>query len=215
MVVVSQASAYGASDCCSESSHGGADDHPIESVWRGTRERTASVRRAPSCGDALDTTIGSSGGLVAARRLQDHGRDPDVVRTPELAAEIVTRTNLAGGAIELTPADGEALQLDRTAALNLRPGTDPNEGDLLLYGTEPDGPWFWSGPLLDDSVTESQCATIAGPAIEQGDSILFEIGLRLPKAPDFDPAEQTDGQFTDPTRFFCVDGDGHVTRYGV
>jgi hypothetical protein len=140
---------------------------------------------------------------------------PDIVHEPELAGEIVQRVDLAEGPIELTLSGGERIELDRMTAANLRPGTDPNEGDLLLYGTEPDGPWFWSGPLLDDPVTGRQCAGIPGPALDDGEAIVFEIGMRLPKAADFDPAEQRDGVFSNPTREFCIDEFGEVTRFGL
>ena len=140
---------------------------------------------------------------------------PDVVRAPQVAGEVIQRTDLAEGPIELTLSGGTRVELDRVTAVNLRPGTDPNEGDLLLYGTEPDGPWFWSGPLVDDPVTGSQCAYMGGPALEQGASIVFAVGLRLPKAEDFDPAEIRDGEFPSATRVFCVDELGEVTRYGA
>lgn len=140
---------------------------------------------------------------------------PDVVREPEIAGEVVQRVDLAEGPIELTLSRGQRIELDRMTATNLRPGTDPNEGDLLLYGTEPDGPWFWSGPLLDDPVTGRQCAGMAGPALDDGEAIVFEIGIRLPKAADFDPAEQRDGVFSNPTREFCIDEFGEVTRFGL
>lgn len=146
----------------------------------------------------------------------DTGVDiPDVVREPEIAGEIERRADLPDGPLRLTVVGGAEIELDRMTATNLRPGTDPNEGDLFLYGTEPDGPWFWSGPLLDDRVAGRQCAGIAGPALEEGDAIVFEIGLRLPKAPDFDPAEQRDGVYSNPAREFCIDEHGEVTRFGL
>lgn len=146
----------------------------------------------------------------------DTGIDiPDVVREPEVAGEVERRVDLAEGPIQLTLSGDALIELDRMTATNLRPGTDPNEGDLLLYGTVPNGPWFWSGPLLDDPITGRQCAGIAGPALDDGDAIVFEIGLRLPKASDFDPAEQRDGVFSNPAREFCIDERGEVTRFGL
>jgi len=158
---------------------------------------------------------------VLAATACDTGVDiPDLVREPQIVGEVLTREPVVDQGpnerrylYEL--AGGDTVDLDLNSALRVGDGPAPDEGFLVLYGTEPDGPWFWSGPLLDDSVTGRQCATIGGPALEEGASIVFEIGLRLPKAPDFDPAEIRDGEFSDPTRYFCIDEHGEVTRYGV
>ena len=145
---------------------------------------------------------------------------PDVVREPETVGEVLTREPV----VDQGPGErrysfeldtGDVVDIDLNGSLRVGDGPAPDEGFLLLYGTEPDGAWFWSGPLLDDRVTGRKCAYMGGPALEQGDSIIFEIGLQLPKADDFDPAEIRDGQFLSPTRVFCVDELGEVTRYGA
>lgn len=165
--------------------------------------RCAPIRWALTTGVVLLTLVGCKAAVDI----------PDIVRTPDHAGDVEHREDLADGPIQLTLSGGAEVELDRISALNLRPGTDPAEGDLLLYGTEPDGPWFWSGPLLDDPRTGGQCAEIMAPALDEGGTIAFEIGLRLPKADDFDPFEVTDGQFTDPTQGFCLNERGEVTRY--
>lgn len=144
---------------------------------------------------------------------------PDVVREPEVVGEVL---DVAAPPEEgprerrarFTLRDDRAVDIDLNSARNIG-GPEPAEGQLLLYGTQPDGPWFWSGPLLDDPVTGRQCAGIVGRALDEGESIVFEIGLRLPKAEDFDPAEVRDGVFSNPVREFCIDEHGEVTRYGV
>lgn len=140
---------------------------------------------------------------------------PDVVREPEIAGEIALREFEEGDTAVLHTVEGDQVQIDLNRTARIGGSTDADEGDLFLYGTQPDGPWFWSGPLLDDPVTGRQCAYLGGPALEQGDSITFAIGLRLPKAADFDPAEVRNGEYLSSRRVFCVDENGEVTRYGV
>ncbi|MDQ4107784.1 MAG: hypothetical protein M3138_03125 [Actinomycetota bacterium] len=138
---------------------------------------------------------------------------PDVVREPEITGEIAVREFVDGSVVEVETVQGEQVRIELNRTARIGGSTDPDEGDLLLYGTEPDGPWFWSGPLLDDPRTGGNCAELMAPALEDGNFIVFEIGVRLPKAPDFDPFEVTDGQFTDPTKGFCLNERGEVTRY--
>jgi hypothetical protein len=151
----------------------------------------------------------------------DTGVDiPDVVREPQIVGEVLTREPVVDqGPSErrylYDLAGGDMVDLDLNSALRVGDGPAPDEGFLLLYGTEPDGVWLWAGPLRDDPVTGRQCAYMEGRALEEQDSIVFEIGLRLPKAPDFDPAEQVDGEYTAPDRVFCIDEHGEVSRYGA
>ncbi|MGI8658586.1 MAG: hypothetical protein ACR2K4_07445 [Candidatus Limnocylindria bacterium] len=142
---------------------------------------------------------------------------PDIVREPEVVGTVV-EVSFPGAEAPAESralhelADGQVIEIERNSAIALR-GPDPQVGDLLLYGTQPDGTWFWSGPLLDDPRSGGECAEIMAPALDEGDSIVFEIGLRLPKADGFDPFEVTDGQFNDPTKGFCLNERGEVTRY--
>ena len=142
---------------------------------------------------------------------------PDVVREPEVVGEVLEVASAPEEGprerrAQFSLIDDQVVVIDLNSARNLG-GPEPREGQLLLYGVESDGPWFWSGPLLDDPRSGGQCAEIMAPALEDGDAIVFEIGLRLPKASDFDAFEVTDGQFTDPTKGFCVNERGEVTRY--
>lgn len=145
---------------------------------------------------------------------------PELVRTPELIGEVTASEaatdEQSGERRFVYRLEGtEVVDIDLNSAVNIGGGHEPQVGDLLLYGEEPEGPWFWSGQLRDDPVTDGTCTLIEGRAVEQGNSIVFEIGLRLPRAPDFDPAEQTDGEYTQPNRYFCINEHGEVTRYGA
>jgi hypothetical protein len=85
---------------------------------------------------------------------------------------------------------------------NLRPGTDPDPAEILLYGHDPDGqPWLWSG---------DECS-LPSRALDEGETIAFEFGLRLPKADDFDPGWITDGEFSNELDSLCINEDGEVT----
>lgn len=145
-------------------------------------------------------------------------RIPDVVREPSVVGEISEilpgGTESPGDRLALYRLDtSDTLTVDLNSATSLLQNREPGEGDLLLYGEEPDGPWFWSGPLLHDPRTGGQCAEIMAPALDEGDTIVFELGLRLPKADGFDPFDVTDGEFSDPTKGFCLNERGEVTRY--
>ena len=143
---------------------------------------------------------------------------PSVLREPDVVGEVLSREPVVDQGPEerrytLVLSNGDALDLDLNHGLRVGGGPAPDEGFLLLYGTEPDGPWFWSRPLRDDPRTGGQCAEIMAPALDEGETIAFEIGLRLPKAEGFDSFDVTDGRFTDPTQGFCLNERGEVTRY--
>jgi hypothetical protein len=84
-------------------------------------------------------------------------------------------------------------------------------GSLLLAGRDADGGWWYA--IGDGQSTD--CWPIYGGSFDEGDSIWFSSGLRVPKAPDFaihsfgDPAEAFPGHADD---FVCVDAQG-VARY--
>ncbi len=96
-------------------------------------------------------------------------------------------------------------------------GGPPDVGDLLLGGTGPDGPWV--ARLVSDSIAggEPDCFRLDGFGTDRGDMIETDAGIRLPKAAQFDPGLETEGdaqRYTnslDPK--FCVNPDGQVTSF--
>jgi len=95
-------------------------------------------------------------------------------------------------------------------------------GDLLLAGSTTDGRWLAFLAPANGSLP-SDCYAVHGYATDEGDWIQTDIGLRLRKAPDFDPGllPAVPGGYT-PTshpglrydavgQTLCVNGDGLVT----
>ena len=96
-------------------------------------------------------------------------------------------------------------------------------GDLLLAGSTADGQWLaFVAPAGRDDLPDD-CYAVDGYATDEGDWIQTDIGLRLRKAPDFDPGLLPDvpGDYT-PTshpglrydavgQTLCVNRDGLVT----
>lgn len=99
----------------------------------------------------------------------------------------------------------------------------PAEERLLLSG-EVNGQRWWIA-LVDMSPGGPQmpadCFGLDAKGADQGDAIVFDFGLRLPKASDFDPGGQfPDGRYDAPgggggPARFCINPDGEVTAYEV
>jgi hypothetical protein len=83
--------------------------------------------------------------------------------------------------------------------------------DLLLVGTTDSGVrgFVTLGTVLD------ACYILEEPAVDDGTHILFDWGLRLPKARGFDPGPADDGRFESFREGFCINTDGEVVSYGV
>jgi hypothetical protein len=103
---------------------------------------------------------------------------------------------------------GVELEIDLSDA-NYEPASrTPNSGDLLLYVEDVGGkPWVLalSG--------EADCFMIQGRAIDEGDHLLFETGLRLPKAADYDPGYPGPLEEYSDQAHFCLDREGVVTHF--
>lgn len=88
--------------------------------------------------------------------------------------------------------------------------------DLLILATSPSG--ADAPATLNTYVTLRLGADgyyLQEPARDDGSHIVFRSGLRLPKAPEFDPGHIDDGRF--PPSFwdqFCVNPAGEVVGYG-
>ncbi len=91
-------------------------------------------------------------------------------------------------------------------------------GDLLLGGSIDDHPWVAFLAPDGGSDLPDECYALYGPATDEGDTILFDIGIRLPKAPAFDagflgnPYEQPypGRRYDAPLQTFCVNREGLV-----
>jgi hypothetical protein len=66
-----------------------------------------------------------------------------------------------------------------------------------------------------DGIEVRQATRLENWASDAGDSIVFDVGIRLPKAPDFDPGGVTGDEFrAAPGIPFCIGAGGRVVSYG-
>lgn len=141
--------------------------------------------------------------------------------TPEIAGVVVeTRGTNSASLYQL--ANGQRFTIDITnSKVIVYGGGPPDVGDLLLGGTGPDGAWV--ARLHKDVATggSPDCFVLGSFGTDHRDTIEMDVGLRLPKAPQFDPGPigPVDG-VKDGTRYewspskFCVNSDGQVTSFG-
>ena len=145
--------------------------------------------------------------------------------TPEVAGVVVaiepTDTNLT----RFTLDNGRmfsASVLDATATIFVyRRGG--GVGDLLLAGSGPDRPWLAFLAPAGRSDLPVDCYAVYGFGTDEGEWIQTDIGLRLRKAPEFDPGllpDTPDGpvptthpglRYEGVQQTFCVNRDGLVT----
>lgn len=106
-------------------------------------------------------------------------------------------------------ADGTNLDVDLAEATYQPASRTPERGDLLIYVADVGGkPW-----LLALS-GQADCFMIQGRAINEGDHLLFESGLRLPKAGDYDPGWPGPlEEYTSDQARFCINREGVVTHF--
>lgn len=129
----------------------------------------------------------------------------------ELTASGVVESveDIEGGGLRVSLARGESVDL-LPAAVDLYGGEIILPGDLILVGT--------TGSAVGYATTRQRdaCYVLNEPAVDDGTHIVFDFGLRLPKAPGFDPGPVDDGRFR-PGSFldgFCLNAAGEVLRFG-
>lgn len=132
---------------------------------------------------------------------------------PSVVGVIESRENVNGiWHYELENGQTVGIDFDETETLSdSRGGGDP--GTLLFYG-DGDEAWYMGlFPAHDGSYTYSAIAT------DDDTHIVFENGLRLPKAPGFDGRGwPQDGRYDSPAAEccfapFCINERGEVTAY--
>jgi hypothetical protein len=129
------------------------------------------------------------------------------VYTPEVAGVVVAREQLdgTGQSSRITLRDGRSQVVDKGKVKGIvGSGLVPNVGDLFLAGSTPE-PWV-AGLFGTDP-----CFSIGGGGTEEGDFITTDVGLRLPKAADFDRRDYIETQHRFDGAGFCVNGSGEVT----
>ncbi len=155
--------------------------------------------------------------LVLGTILLQRGPGP---YTPDVAGVVVSGQIVEGNLTEFHLANGKTVtanMLDGRTVIN--GGIGPGVGDLLLSGTRPNGRWVaraYPGTRISSELP-SGCYVVASRGTDQGDWIQTDVGLRLRKAPDFDPGPlHTAGPGAryggiGPT--FCLNSEGLVTAF--
>jgi hypothetical protein len=134
---------------------------------------------------------------------------PATVFEPSEVGVISAVDLLTAAETALTLEDGRRIDIDLAggATANDVPGT-PQEGQLLIYVEEVGGkPWVLA---LSGG---ADCFMIQGRAIDEGDHLVFETGLRLPKAADYDPGWPGPLEEYSDQAHFCINREGVVTHF--
>lgn len=113
---------------------------------------------------------------------------------------------LDGGGLRVTLERGERIDLD-AHAVELGSEIVP-PGHLLLVGSSGSSTGYIALRERED------CYVLNEPAVDDGSHILFNFGLRLPKAPQFDSGPIDGDRFPSFREGFCISSAGEVVRYG-
>ena len=131
-----------------------------------------------------------------------------VPHDPSLAGVVATREFIAPRTVRLVLATGESIDIDLATARQLDDMGGPDPGDLLFYGSEPDGPW-WATALPAVGGGFELWSQLLLPAIDG--AILFESGLRLPTAKNFSESVTGPMEAGAPVTYL-LNEKGEVTR---
>jgi hypothetical protein len=132
---------------------------------------------------------------------------PERVYTPSVVGVINSVERLGNNRVLVTLDGGREVEIALGEATAVGGYPDPRAGYLLLYGEELDGAWYVavSG--------NPSCFGIGARAIDHGDAIVFNFGLRVPKAADYDPGSVSGSRYSNPQASFCLNEEGEVTEY--
>lgn len=140
-----------------------------------------------------------------------------VPHDPTVVGVIAEKTRLTddGSTWEFALVDGQTVTIhfDVAEPLEHTGGQDP--GNLVLYGTIDEQPWYATLRPLN---TTPGCYLLVDHARDEGDRIQFDGGLRLPKAADFTPGPNDNGRIAGGGATggedFCINERGEVRSYG-
>jgi hypothetical protein len=137
---------------------------------------------------------------------------PSVVRTPTVVGVVTSEVFVGSGTVALTLDGGQRVVIDLDAVKALDDGGEPDKGELLLYGRDPDREWYVA---LRPHPREGCAFDVRERGIVREGTIVLETsGLRLPMAHPFEGGGAgRDAVFDDPAGYFCVSRKGEVTSY--
>lgn len=107
---------------------------------------------------------------------------PDVVCTPSVAG-IVSEVETQPGGTVYTLEDGEQILIAVSARAF---GSMPSLGDLFMSGESEECRRFRARAIPRDLYEYGACLGIGQAAIDDGDFVIFQDGLRVPKAQGFE-----------------------------
>lgn len=135
------------------------------------------------------------------------------VRSPSVAGVIQSAENVNGAWVYQLEG-GEIVEIDFDETETLPESTGGGAGAPLLYGDEGEA-WYFT---VREPHTTDRGHRFNAAARDAEEHIVFENGVRLPKAPEFDGhGWPQDGRYDSPTQSsfapFCINGLGQVTAY--
>jgi len=139
---------------------------------------------------------------------------PETLLTPDRAGVVAMVEPLPGRQWRYRFEDGTQFTLDGAVYRLVYSDTVPTEGDLMLLGEGPDGPWVARVPAGRGLTNVPDCFILETQGIDHGEYINTEAGLRLRKAPNFDAGYSANPpRYANPTSYFCLTADGLVSSY--
>jgi len=132
---------------------------------------------------------------------------PERLYAPSVAGVVEAEERLEGNVVRLTLDGGREIEIDLRHATRVADHPQPDPGYLILYGEATDGPWYVA------IAGNPSCFLVHGRAIDHGEFMVFEFGLRVPKAEGYDPGSASGPRYDSPRGAFCLNSDGSVTEY--
>lgn len=177
-------------------SFGGADDRAVPSAhWSNAAATAVTILGRP---------VILAGLFVAAVFLAGCWRSAPIPHDPSVVG-VVEAYASDGRTAQLGLRSGVTLTIEHGSVQNLGPSTQPGVGDLLLYGVEPDGPWYVALPRSDPS----GFVLYSPVRPDVGNTITFESGLRLRIAPEYVATGSGTGEADVPI-MYIINDDGEV-----
>lgn len=180
---------------------------------RGPNDRAPIGQKkvAPPIGQSIARAIATILLATALAGCFSANREDLVPTTVGVVTEV---ERLAGRSVAYHLASGEVAEVDLASA-DLTPDGGAGEGMLLLTGTRGSGR-TWLIALYPNTAADVPpgCFQLLATGVGNGDSIDFSNGLRLSKAPNFDPGPAANDQYNLERVTFCIGERGEVLSYG-
>ena len=144
---------------------------------------------------------------------------PTVVGVIASNAPSAAPVALTNGTIFAPPAGAPVERIKNWPASDTYGAEGITPGLLLLGGSRPDGSWWYEIAGIGGGPDSEGCWSIYGGSWDEGDSVRFSSGLRLPKAPGF--RIETHGHDSDNVQWFpghqddsiCIDAQGRALYF--